>query len=75
MTTRCTAVLSVQALCIVVLLGTAPASAHRERDTSFPLPPGEVPVYRADVREPFLVLGARTTPTNASVPSGAVCEG
>jgi hypothetical protein len=49
------AVASLLGLCLLAL-GAAPASAHRERETFFPLPPGEVPSYRADVRAPFLVV-------------------
>lgn len=39
-----------------VLLGGLPASAHEERETFFPEPPGEVPTYRDKVEEPFLVV-------------------
>lgn len=49
------AVLSAVALA-VSLLGVAPAGAHRERETTFPEPPGEVPSYRPPVRSPYLVV-------------------
>lgn len=37
-------------------LGLSAAGAHGERETFFPEPPGEVPTYRAKVKEPFLVV-------------------
>jgi hypothetical protein len=52
---RRVAIVSVAVVCVWTL-GVAPASAHRERETFFPEPPGEVPTYRDPVQAPSHVV-------------------